>query len=769
MKATIKFFGTYPLLSTTLAAGLVGLILLLTGNAEAARWTVSIYVLVLAAFQFKEMVETLREGSYGIDILAVTAIVSTTVVGEYWAALVVCLMLTGGEALEDYAQSRAGRELTSLLDRAPADAHRIAAASDGENQRAGEPVNIPVADIEVGDLLIVYPHEVIPVDGTLESEHGTFDESQLTGESLPVEKTRGEMLMSGSLNGADAIRMRVSARAADSQYQRIIELVKSAQDSKPAFVRLADRVAVPFTAIAFIIAGSAWAISGDAHRFAEVLVVATPCPLIIAAPVAFMAGMSRAARAGIIVKNGTVIERAARTQTIAFDKTGTLTTGTLSVRDIVPAPSADLGEGPVNPAELLALAAEVEKYSAHPVGQAIVRAHKRMSQELGGSALPAEIISTEQIREVAGFGVEAQIKGKTVKVGRAAFANPKGSSDGEDGSDDSYTRAQKGVSGESIAWVSADDHLLGHITLSDEIRPETPGVLAELAEAKVGNTVMLTGDARETAEAVAAKIGVGNVRAGLLPGEKVEQMTAITERPVMMVGDGVNDAPVLAASDIGVAMGARGSAAAAESADVVIMVDDLGKIPHLLEVSRHTMKIAWQAIAIGVGLSVILMLIGASGIMPAIVGAWMQELVDLACILWALLAMRDAGYRRRTNSTKIDENRDTVMSIHSQENTANEGDKNASDFARVQARTGAEVRQLWSNPDDGGRQGDSAAGIRDLQDPACPSRRADCKCVAMRLPAYRHCPNVRQRGSGRSGVESERPGARGNLPHHQAQ
>ena len=610
----------YPVLLAVLAVAAVGIVLELAGPEGAARWVVSVAALGVAALQLKGMVEDLRAGTYGIDILAVTAIGSTVAVGEYWAALVVCLMLTGGEALEDYASARAGRELTSLLDKAPSTAYRT-----GPD---GEPEAVDVAQVRPGDVLVVRPHEIVPVDAVLESAEGVFDESSLTGESLPVERASGEEVLSGAVNGSAAVRIRATAAAADSQYQRIVALVREAQESRAPFVRLADRVAVPFTLLAFAIAGVAWAVSGDPMRFAQVLVVATPCPLIIAAPVAFMAGMSRAARGGMIVKDAGTLEQLSRVRTVAFDKTGTLTHG----RPEVVAVRATEG---LDPDALLRAAAAVEAWSSHPLAEALVAAGQRLGE------LPA----ATDAHEVPAHGVRAHVDGQEMRVGKLGFVTDEPAAEAEAARLRQVEASED--AGRSWIYVSVDGRLAGAIGLADAIREETAATLAQLHRAGVGSTAMLTGDAEGTARRVAAEIGLDDVRAGLLPQDKVQAVTSFPQRPVLMVGDGVNDAPVLAAADVGVAMGARGSAAAVESADVVVMLDDLARVPRLLLLGRHTMRIAWQAIAIGVAFSVVLMLIGATGVMPAFVGAWMQELVDLACILWALLASRPSSAERQ--------------------------------------------------------------------------------------------------------------------------
>ncbi|WP_235181112.1 heavy metal translocating P-type ATPase [Nesterenkonia sp. AN1] len=604
----------------TLAVGLLGGALELSAQGPAARWLISGFAVVIALLQVRRMVKDLRAGTYGIDLLAVTAIGSTVAVGEYWAALVVCLMLSGGEALEDYAAGRARRELTGLLENAPHTAHRLGPESGPDSG----PTDIPVEAVRVGDRLLVRPFEVVPVDGVLTSAAATFDESSLTGESLPVERVRGEDLLSGVVNGGEAIEVRATAGASESQYQRIIALVREAQESKAPFVRLADRVAVPFTLGALGLAAGAWALSGDPARAAEVLVVATPCPLIIAAPVAFMAGMSRAASNGIIVKSSGTLEQLARVRTAAFDKTGTLTHGRPEVTQV-----HALG---LAPELMLALAAGVEQYSSHPLAAAVVAAARA-----GGAGVPP----AEEVTEVPANGVRGTVEGRVVLVGSVRFiARETGSTP------DTPPVGHSGV------HVAVDGRYAGYIALADELRLETRATMSSLHRAGVNTTMMLTGDGEHVARHIAQQAGIDDVRADLLPEDKVTAVQAAQPRPVMMVGDGVNDAPVLAVADVGVAMGARGSSAASESADVVITVDDLGRSARAVHIGRRTMRVAWQAIWIGVGMSVVLMLIAAAGLLPAIVGAWLQEVVDLACILWALLAMRPSR-SERTESTRM--------------------------------------------------------------------------------------------------------------------
>jgi len=381
----------YPLVVATLVVAAAGLILLATPARAAAVPLVGAYALLIAAWEAVGMVRALLKGHAGLDILAVTAIVAAVLVGETWAALVVVLMLTGGAALEDYAQRRSRRELTALLHHAPHQATRLLAGHDGAE---GATHDVPVDQVEVGDLLLVRPGTLVPVDAILVSAQAVLDESSLTGESLPVERAAGEKIPSGAVNGSSAITVRAVATAAHSEYQQIVRLVEQAAASKAPVVRLADRYAVPFTALALAIAGVAWAVSGDATRFAEVLVVATPCPLLIAAPVAFLGGMSRAARFGLIVRGGGTLEQLSRVRSAAFDKTGTITTGKPQLQRTQPAPG-------VSEEDLLRYAASAEVYSSHVLAHSVVRAATQRGLTL---------LEVEDAQEVATHGVAATLR-----------------------------------------------------------------------------------------------------------------------------------------------------------------------------------------------------------------------------------------------------------------------------------------------------------------------------------------------------------------------
>ncbi|WP_371706599.1 heavy metal translocating P-type ATPase [Pseudarthrobacter sp. NIBRBAC000502771] len=602
----------YPVVALTCVVLAAVLVLLQFGLELQVRVLASAYAAVIVVARSAGMVRSLREGRWGIDLLALMAIVSTVVVGEYLAALVVILMLTGGEALEDFAQGRAARELRSLLDRAPRFAHREGAGAVLEDT--------PIGDVAQGDVLVVRPSELVPVDGELLSDSASLDESSLTGESLPVEHTMGETLLSGSVNGVAAIRMRASATAADSQYSRIIALVEEASNSRAPVVRLADRYAVPFTILALAMAGTAWLLSGEPLRFAQVLVVATPCPLLIAAPVAFLAGTSQAAHKGIIIKNTRTLEQLAKAQTAVFDKTGTLTSGRPVLDRIQVAPGQ--GEA-LGSQRILQLAASAEQYSSHVLAGSVIEA---------AAAAGLTLLPVQQATENATHGVEAVCDGQRVVVGKAGLVR------------NSSTGFQEATvhSGQLAVHVAVDGGYAGALVMKDPLRRNAVDTLARLRSLGVRNTMLLTGDAQATAAHIAEEAGIGRVQADCLPEDKVNTVAAIMERPVLMVGDGVNDAPVLAAADVGIAMGAKGATAASESADVVIMLDDVSKVAQAVAIGKRTVSVALVSIWTGIGLSLVLMAIAMTGYIPAVAGALLQEFVDLATILNGLRALHGA-------------------------------------------------------------------------------------------------------------------------------
>lgn len=622
----------YPIVAIALLVGAVGLTLLALGHEPIARWGISGFAVLIALLQLRDMVRDLMSGSWGIDVLAIIAIGATVAVGEYWASLIIVLMLSGGEALEDYAEHRAKRELTSLLSNAPRTVHRLTNGSDAENAPNED---VDVDEVVIGDRLLVRPGEIVPVNGVLLTDDASFDEASLTGESLPVERGIGDTVLSGAINGPRAVVIRASAAAADSQYQRIVALVTEAAESKAPLVRLADRYAVPFTAVSLAIAGLAWFLSGDPVRFAEVLVVATPCPLLIAAPVAFMGGMSRSARHGIIVKGGGVLEQLSRAKTVAFDKTGTLSRGTPTVVEIRP-------EGGLSEDELLGLVASAEQYSSHVLAASIITDATRRGLTL---------TNTDDARERATDGVVATISGREVVVGKRSLV-------AEHAGEVAGARLESGQLG---VYVAVGGTFAGTIILSDPLRDNASETLNRVADLGVRRTLMLTGDSASTARHLARAVGITEVHAELLPQDKVEIVRSLTERPVVMVGDGVNDAPVLAVADVGIAMGARGATAASDSADIVIIDDDISKTADAVYIGQRTTRIALESIWVGIVISVGLMLVAAFGYLPAIVGAAMQEIVDLVAIVAALRALGSRSeVARRPSAPKATPRREPV-------------------------------------------------------------------------------------------------------------
>lgn len=616
-----RFARHYWAVTATLAVGILGIVLAVAGAGWLVQWLFSGYSLAIALWQAVGMVRQLLHRHFGLDVLAITAIVATVAVGEFVAALVVVLMLTGGEALEDYANRRAKRELDALLERAPRHAHVM---------RDGEVHDVTVDEVAVDDVLLVRPAEVVPVDGVLLSAAASVDQSSLTGESIPVDKSTGEELLSGSLNGSEAVQIRATATSANSQYQRIVALVAEASRSKAPVVRLADRFSVPFTVLALVIGIGAWLVTGEPVRFAEVLVLATPCPLLIAAPVAFVGGMSRAARNGLIVKGGSVLEQLASARTAAFDKTGTLTHGSPTITAVRPEPGFDADE-------LLSAAASAEEYSSHVLASAVIHAAKARGLK------PRQASSA---RETATNGVEADVAGRHVAVGKLSFVAAMAPE----------ARSTVIAPGELAIYVAIDGRYAGAILASDAVRAEARGTLDRLHALGIRHTLMLTGDAQQTAQHVAQELGIREVRAECLPADKVAAIRELTERPVIMVGDGVNDAPVLASAEVGIAMGAKGATAASEAAAAVILVDDLGRVADAVVIGRRTVRIALQSIWVGIGISIVLMIVAAFGVIPATLGAILQEVVDLVTILAALRAIgshaEDA--RMRTPASEVE-------------------------------------------------------------------------------------------------------------------
>ena len=655
------------------------------GNPGFGQWLVIALVLIIVIDTVRGMIDDLRHGQVGVDVLAVVAILSTVAVAEYWASWAVTLMITSGEAIEEYAQAKAERSLTALMEAAPQTAHvvnlpgvgRGFAADKGDSsdgfRRVGSASaaaaahrfdTVPVEQVQLGDVLMVLPGETVPVDGELLSGTATLDLSNINGEPVPREVFAGARVMSGAVNGSTALTMRATQVAADSQYQRILELVASAQESRPAVVKTADRLAVPFTVLSLVIAGVAWAVSGVPTRFAQVLVLATPCPLLIAAPVAYIAGTGRLAAAGVLIKAQDVLENLGRVTQVFFDKTGTLTVKQPQVVRVEMLPGAATR---LNEDHVLMMAGAVESYSVHILSKGIAKAgaealaRLRQRFEDGQRLCPEPEASwpghgreypvVKNINEDAGKGVSGEVNGHAVRVGRLSFAAA-----GEDGflaageavpsrsEDDLRTRFGLLQPDEMASYVSVDGQLIARIVLRDVPRANAKAVLAKLHELGVTELAMLTGDKRASANIIASEVGIDEVHAELFPEDKVAAVRAATgagKTVTMMVGDGVNDAPVLAVADIGVAMTDGTSTAASESAQVVIMNDNIAAVPRAIAIARRTKRVMLQAVIAGLVLATIGMIAAAFNLIPVVVGAFLQEAIDVVSILWALTALID--------------------------------------------------------------------------------------------------------------------------------
>ena len=751
-------------------------------NPGVGQWMVIALVAYTIVVTVRSMIDDLRHGHVGVDLLAVVAIASTVAVQEYWAAWAVVLMISSGEAIEEFAQSKAESNLTALIDAAPRTAHvvalpgvrghvhatgsehtadvtadgfravRMSDSAETDNQDGGKHdyvsespesdtkdasqtydaagerfETVPVDQVRLGDVILVLPGETVPVDGELLSGVATLDLSNINGEPVPREVYAGARVMSGAVNGSTTLTMRATQLAQDSQYQKILELVSSAQESRPAVVKTADMLAVPFTVLSLAIAGIAWAVSGLPLRFAQVLVLATPCPLLIAAPVAYVAGTGRLAKAGILIKAQDVLENLGRVSHIFFDKTGTLT---VKQPQVVRVEKPFETSSPFNEDHILMMAGVVESYSVHILSKGIAAAGRKAMNDLyarytSGQRLCAErdlsghgrdYPVVKNIVEDSGKGVSGEVNGHRVRVGRFAYVTADGSgftpvlhASGEryvsdsaesdtlgvrDGmSDDAQstvvapfitpsaeasqtTPVRKSETANSLfaplapdemaAYVAIDGKLAARIVLRDVPRANAKRSLVRLHELGIKELSMLTGDKAASARIIANEVGIDDVQSELFPEDKVAAVKNATEsthqnqsmparimrritgesrnrQVTMMVGDGVNDAPVLAVADIGMAMTDGTSTAASESAQVVIMNDDIASVPRAIAIARRTKNVMLQAVLIGLGLAIIGMVAAAFNLIPVVVGAFMQEVIDVVSILWALTVLFDRG------------------------------------------------------------------------------------------------------------------------------
>lgn len=725
-------------------------------NPGVGQWIVIALVVYTIVVTVIGMIDDLRHGHVGVDLLAVIAIASTVAVQEYWAAWAVVLMISSGEAIEEFAQSKAESNLTALVDAAPRTAHvvtlpgvrghvhttggehaadvteggfrKVAGAGDsgvggsaayvsvsGESDKPGtKPYDaagehfetVPVDQVKLGDVILVLPGETVPVDGELLSGVATLDLSNINGEPVPREVYAGARVLSGAVNGSTALTMRATQLAQDSQYQKILELVSSAQQSRPTVVKTADVLAVPFTILSLAIAGIAWAVAGTPLRFAQVLVLATPCPLLIAAPVAYVAGTGRLAKAGILIKAQDVLENLGRVSHIFFDKTGTLT---VKQPQVVRVEKPFENSSPYDENHILMMAGVVEGYSVHILSKGIAAAGQKAMQELyaryeNGQRLCAErdlpghgrdYPVVKNIEEQSGKGVSGEVNGHAVRVGRFAYvtadeagfthvlgagvaAGTAAGAVADSAVGDSATGTAAGASkkpevnslfaplepDEMAAYVAIDGKLAARIVLRDVPRENAKSSLEKLRRLGVKKLSMLTGDKEASARIIAGEVGIDDVQSELFPEGKVAAVKNATEdahqnqpawdkvvqrvvgesmirQVTMMVGDGVNDAPVLAVADIGLAMTDGTSTAASESAQVVIMNDDIASVPRAITIARRTKKVMLQAVLVGLGLAIIGMVAAAFNLIPVVVGAFMQEAIDVVSILWALTALLD--------------------------------------------------------------------------------------------------------------------------------
>jgi heavy metal translocating P-type ATPase len=604
------------ILLAVFCAVVIGATLRLLGPAQLADLAWALAVLIALVPLGVSVFRDLLRRETGVDLIALLAMAGSLVLGQYLAGAVIGLMLSGGQALERYASSRARRELTALVARAPRAVHRY------EDSKLTSP---NIADVRSGDRLLVKSGEIVPVDGVVFSSLAVLDESALTGEAMPVERPRGDRVRSGVINLGTAFDMQAVATADDSTFAGIVRLVSEAQRSKAPFVRLADRFALWFLALTLITAALAWALSGNPVRALAVLVIATPCPLILAAPVAIVAGISRAAHRGVIVKGGGALETMARAQTIIFDKTGTLTRGSTQVASIETF-------GAVEATELLRLAASLDQVSPHVYAEGILAAARQRGLEL---EFP------DAVRERHGSGIEGIVGSKRVALGQARWLlDGKPMPASAEG-----LKRRIGRDGTAAVFVAVDGALAGALVIADPMRAEAPEAIRRLRTLGIRRVVLLSGDRREVAERVGASLGVDLVLAEHSAERKVDAVRDESRAAVtIMVGDGINDAPALAVADVGVAMGARGATAASEAADAVVVVDQVDRVGEAISIARGARGIAMQSVVAGMALSAVGMAFAALGALPPVAGAIFQEAIDVVVVLNALRALGVGAY-----------------------------------------------------------------------------------------------------------------------------
>lgn len=611
----MRFTSLYNLglLAVALITLISGGIASFTSVAVYAPWIFGFGTAAILVNLIGVIIPSLSRGSVGLDLVAAFSMAGSLALGETLAGNVIALMYAGGQVLEDYAQSRARREMTALINRTPREARVY---------RNGALEDIAVERITSSDRLFIRPGDILPVDGVLIGKAALIDESVMTGEAEAVLRHRGETLLSGSTNVGGAFDLEATTDATGSTYAAIVRLVEQAEQAKAPMARMADRYALLFFALTLVLAGGAWILTQDPLRALAVLVVATPCPLILAVPVAIVSGMSRAAKRGVLVKNGGALEALAATRTLLFDKTGTLTAGRPTIRHIDHHPDW-------SPDALLRLAGALSQGSRHVVSMALYDAAR---MKAGDAVLP----NPETVEEVPGEGIVGHVEGRTIHVGSMEYVRGRASPSVWSAEAGKRAAEESGL----CTAIAVDGDLVGLVRFHDEVRPEASDVLAELRDAGIERIALVTGDRREVAEAVAANLPIDSIDAAVTPQGKVDAVNREKAlAPVAMVGDGVNDAPALAAASVGIALGARGAGASSEAADIVLLVDRLDPLPDAVRIAKRSFAIARQSVWAGIGLSVLGMIAAAFGYLKPIEGAILQEAIDVAVILNALRAL----------------------------------------------------------------------------------------------------------------------------------
>jgi len=596
--------------AAALLAVLGGLVLAAFDHHRPADWLWAATTAMLLVPLTWSVFRSLLRRDVGVDAIALFSMGGALALGEYLAGAVVALMLAGGNALEEAANRRARRELTALVERAP----RTALV-----RRDDEVVEVPVEEVLVAEVVLVRAGEVVPVDGMVMSEEAIVDESALTGEPLPVTVHRGGSVRSGTAATGSAFELRALRPAAESAYAGLVRLVERAEEERAPFVRIADRYALFFLPATMVVAAIAWAVSGDAVRALAVFVVATPCPLILAAPIALMSGLSRAAKAGVVVKGAGTIEQLGEARSVLFDKTGTITLGHPELDEVVTTNGLPADE-------TLRLAASLDRLSSHPLAKALVAGAEERNLKL---TIPHEV------EEQFGSGVRGTVDGRRVLVGSARFLR----------AHQVEPQLPTGLDGgDAKVLVAIDEAFSGVVLVGDRLRADSAELVPRLREAGIRHVALVTGDRTAVAEAVGQTLGVDRVYAEQTPEEKLDVVRALRERPelrgVVMVGDGINDAPALALADVGIAMGSAGATVSSETADAVILVDRIDRVADAIRIGRRSLHIARQSVLAGIGLSLAAMAVAAAGYLPPVQGALLQEAIDVGVILNALRALR---------------------------------------------------------------------------------------------------------------------------------